>query len=496
MVLLKNDGVLPLDKNLGTIAVIGPNAADVDLLLGNYNGVPSNPVTPLQGIRRAVGSGTTVLYSRGGDLAENSPSIERVPSDVLFTEHDGRRVNGLKGEYFDNHEFEGTPVVTRIDPALDFTWWDTVPVLGIPVDSFSARWTGTLVPPVSGQYALGVRVFGGTGLYLDGENLFEYSDRHVVMTRWKYVELEAGVPHEIRVDYFDRRADAIVQLVWSPPNPRLRDEALEAARQADAVVMMMGLSPRLEGEEMPVNVPGFAGGDRLDMKLPAPQEELLREITALGKPVVLVLLNGSALAVNWAAENVPAIVEAWYPGQAAGTAIADVLFGDYNPAGRLPVTFYRSIEQLPPFSDYNMNGKTYRYFDGEPLFPFGHGLSYTTFAYSNLVLPDEVRAGDDVQVTALVTNTGSRVGEEVVQLYASILETSDPVPIREVSFTLSARSLSHIDSQNRRVVEPGTIEVSVGGKQPGFAGTADTSTSGVVSGRFRITGRVAVVGAR
>jgi beta-glucosidase len=292
--------------------------------------------------------------------------------------------------------------------------------------------------------------------------------------------------------------------MWTEPESILREEALQAAAGADAVILMLGLSPRLEGEEMSVEVPGFTGGDRLDTKLPAPQRELMEAIVATGKPVVLVLLNGSALAVNWAADNVPAILEAWYPGQAAGTAIADVLFGDYNPAGRLPVTFYRSVDQLPPFSDYDMDGRTYRYFGGEPLFPFGHGLSYTSFAYSDLELSENVQTGADVQLSVTVENTGSVPGEEVVQLYLSDLEASAPVPIRslvglqrvflrpgeqrQLSFVLTARQLSLIDALAERVVQPGMFEISVGGKQPGFAGTADAPTTGVVIDTFEVKG--------
>ncbi|MGD2218287.1 MAG: glycoside hydrolase family 3 C-terminal domain-containing protein, partial [Gemmatimonadales bacterium] len=505
IVLLKNQGgLLPLSKELGTIAVIGPNADDVDVLLGNYNGVPSHPVTPLQGIRRKVGPGATVLYARGSDVAENMPSFEVVPSEALSTEHDGLRMQGLKGEYFSNREWKGEPFAVRVDSTLDFNWWDEAPITGMPADSFSVRWTGTLVPPTSGCYSLGVRVFGGFQLFLDDSLLVQFSDRHVVLPRWADVELEAGRAYDIRVEYQTRRADAIAQLVWARPDPGLLEGALEAAQRAAAVVMVMGLSPRLEGEEMRVEVPGFAGGDRLGLGLPAPQRELMEAVVATGKPVVLVLLNGSAVAVNWAAEHVPAIVEAWYPGQAAGTAIADVLFGDYNPAGRLPVTFYKSVAQLPPFTDYDMQGRTYRYFEDEPLFPFGHGLSYTMFRYSDIELPVTVRAGEEVEVSVQVENMGARAGEEVVQLYVTDLEASASVPIRSlqgfrrvhlepgeaktVSFTLAPRQLSLIDGESYRVIEPGAFEVSVGGKQPGFSGLADAATTGVVSGRFEVVG--------
>lgn len=505
IVLLKNDGgLLPLGKKTRTIAVIGPNADDVDLLLGNYNGLPSNPVTPLAGIKRGAPRGTKVIYARGCSVAENIPSFELVPSSMLFTEQNGSRKSGLTGEYFNNNRFEGKPFITRVDPSINFNWWEDSPVRGMRVDSFSIRWKGVLVPPVDGRYALGVRAYGGGRLWIADSLFFDASDRHSVMTQSQNVTLKAGVAYAVRVEYWDRRADASVQMIWSPPSPNLREEALAAAKSADVVVMMMGLSPRLEGEEMTVEVPGFKGGDRIDLGLPRVQEELIQAVAAVGKPIVLVLLSGSAVAVNWEAEHVPAIVEAWYPGQAAGTALADVLFGAYNPAGRLPVTFYKSADQIPPFSNYNMEGKTYRYFRGEPLFPFGHGLSYTTFMYSNLRFPLSVRAGEQVAVAVDVTNSGKRDGEEVVQLYVSDLEASAPVPIRSlqgfqrvqlkagekktVSFTLTPRQISLIDVDSKRVVEPGSFELSVGGKQPGSRGTADALTTGVVSGRFQVIG--------
>jgi beta-glucosidase len=513
IVLLKNDGsLLPLRKSLKTIAVIGPNADDVDLLLGNYNGLPSNPVTPLAGIKQGAPAGTKVLYARGCPVAENILQYDVVPASMLFTQRSGARKPGMTGEYFNNNRLEGKPFITRTDPSINFNWWEDPPVRGMRVDSFSIRWKGFLIPPVDGQYGLGVRAYGGARMWLADSLLFDASDRHSVMTQSNTVTLKAGVAYAVCVEFWDRRADASVQLVWSPPSLNLREEALAAAASADVVVMMMGLSPRLEGEEMTVDVPGFKGGDRVDLGLPRVQEELIQAVTAVGKPVVLVLLSGCAVAVNWEAEHIPAIIEAWYPGQAAGTALADVLFGSYNPAGRLPVTFYKSADQIPPFSNYTMEGKTYRYFKGEPLFPFGHGLSYTTFAYSNLRLPSSVQSGESAAVSVDVKNTGSRSGEEVVQLYVAQRDASAPVPIRSlqgfrrvqlkagetrsVSFTLTPRQLSLIDSGLKRVVEPGTIEISVGGKQPGFNGTADSHTSGVLTGQFRVVGSKAQVNER
>src|SRR5262249_22916325 len=265
------------------------------------------------------------------------------------------------------------------------------------------------------------------------------------------------------------------------------------------------ISPALEGEEMTVKVEGFRGGDRTDLSLPKAQEDLLRAVQATGKPTALVLLNGSALAVNWADENLPAILDAWYPGEEGGTAIADVLFGDYNPGGRLPVTFYKSVDQLPPFEDYSMRGRTYRYFKGDPLYPFGFGLSYTRFKYENLKLSARVKAGEGVRVSVDVQNVGDRAGDEVVQLYVTNVAASVPTPIRSlagikriflkvgekqtISFALAREQMTVIDDKGKRVIEPGEFLISVGGKQPGFTGRADAKTTSVVTGQFAVTGK-------
>jgi beta-glucosidase len=278
------------------------------------------------------------------------------------------------------------------------------------------------------------------------------------------------------------------------------------AKSADAVVMVMGLSSRLEGEEMPVRIEGFAGGDRTSLDLPKVQQELMEKVVAAaaGKPVALVLLNGSALALGWADENVPAILEAWYPGQAAGTAVADVLFGNVSPAGRLPLTFYRSLDQLPPFDDYAMKGRTYRYFTGQPLYPFGHGLSYAQFAYGKLALPKKALAGAPVTLSVQVQNDGGMEADEVVQVYVTNRQASGEVPLRAlkgfqrvtlqpgekrvVRFTLDERAFSMIAPDGRRLVEPGTFTIAVGGKQPGLAGTADAATTAVLTREIELTG--------
>ncbi|HEX9187570.1 MAG TPA: glycoside hydrolase family 3 C-terminal domain-containing protein, partial [Vicinamibacteria bacterium] len=382
IVLLKNEnGTLPLKKGLGHVAVIGPSADEVEVLLGNYNGTPVAPVTILAGIRAAAGPGTKVTFARGGPLATGLPDLQVVPASALSTA-DGRP--GLSAAYY-RGPFEGAPVLTRVDAAVDFDWADRAPDASLDDDAFSVRWTGRIVAPATGRHTLGMRCATQCRLFVDGRPIAQGRSDHEPTTITGGVTLRAGESYAIRAELEHEKYDAVAQLLWETPGGRGDEvaEAVAAARAADAVVMVLGLSSRLEGEEMPVRIEGFAGGDRTSLDLPKVQQALLEAVVAAApaKPVVLVLLSGSALAVGWADRNVPAIVEAWYPGQAAGTAVADVLFGDVSPAGRLPLTFDRSLDQLPPFDDYSMAKRTYRYFDGEPLYPFGHGLSYSRFAY-------------------------------------------------------------------------------------------------------------------
>jgi beta-glucosidase len=511
IVLLKNERrTLPLSKSLKTIAVIGPNADDIDVLLGNYNGIPTAPITPLEGIRRKLGSRTHVIYARGSDLAANVPNFQTIPTTALFSSNDANRKSGLNAEYYASCDFDGKPhrprqrivsdpglkpSFTRIDPQIDFQWWEGAPRQDLNPDDFGVRWTGYVTAPVSGTYQIGAVGMNAWELSIDGKQIVAFSGVHEGAYRYAPVELKAGTLYPIRLDYHEFSNDASIKLVWSSPVVSSTADAVAAARHADAVVLVLGLSPRLEGEEMKVPVDGFAGGDRVALGIPGAQEDLMKAVAATGKPVVLVLLNGSAVAVNWASEHIPAIVEAWYhgqaggeawyPGQAGGAAIADVLFGDYNPAGRLPVTFYKSADQLPPFSDYSMKGRTYRFFMGEPLFAFGYGLSYTTFGYHNLNLPKQAAPGDEVKVSIEVENTGTVAGEEVVQLYLRrigdgpirSLEAFERVPLRAkerktVGFTLQPRQFAGV-----KIIEPGIFEITVGGKQ-----------TGVVSARIQMQG--------
>jgi beta-glucosidase len=485
IVLLKNEGeLLPLSKDVGSIAVIGPNADDLQVLLGNYNGTPASAVTPLAGIRAKVSPSTTVYYAQGCAIAEGVPPLSVIPHAHLRPVDADAGQYGLTAVYYEGAEFTGEPALTSVDPVVDFHWKGLSPLSGRLGDLFAVRWTGTLVPPVSGTYKLGANSYNEFRLYLDGELIVEYNTVHHPVVKTGDVELESGRLYEIQLDVVSRGGlDPQAQLLWSVPGTDYVTPAIEAAEKADITVLVMGLTPNLEGEEMPIHVPGFVGGDRTDISLPQPQQDLLKRVQALGKPLVLVLLNGGAIAVNWAAEHVPAILEAWYPGQSGGEAIADVLFGDHNPGGRLPVTFYRSVDDLPPFDDYRMEGHTYRYFRGEPLFPFGHGLSFTSFAYSNLQLSaTEIEPDGMLTVSVDVKNTGKRAGGEVVQMYVTDVAASVPVPIRQllgferlhlpagasatVSFALHARQLVIIDDSGQPIVEPGEFQIAVGGRQP------------------------------
>jgi beta-glucosidase len=507
IVLLKNDGVLPLSREAKTIAVIGPTADDVMTLLGNYYGTPANPVTLLAGVREAVGSRAKVIHARGTDLVpgRNDPRAASAIDSAYLRPSAESSERGLKGEYFRGKEFAGSPVLTRVDRRIDFRWdrgaptdelvarGELAPNLGLDTDEYSARWTGQIVPPVTGRYELTVTGDDGFRLALDGKTLVdEWTTTSRARARKAVVDLVAGKPYDVRLEYFESIRDAEVRLGWTMPGGSDPfEEALAAARAADVVIFAGGLTGDVEGEEMEVSYPGFAGGDRTDIQLPATQDKLLRAVHAVGKPVVLVLNTGSAIAVEWAQQNVPAIVLAWYPGQRGGNAVADVLFGETNPAGRLPVTFYRSIEQLPPFDDYNMKNRTYRYFEGQPLYPFGHGLSYTRFEYSDLRL-DRTEATKEqvVEVSVNVRNAGQRAGDEVVQLYVTAVQPKVPMPLKElrgfdrvslaageqkrVTFRVKpADAVARYDEAGKQfVVDPGEYEIRVGASSSDIRATS------------------------
>jgi beta-glucosidase len=513
IVLLKNEGgTLPLKKALGTIAVIGPNADEAEVPVGNYNGTPVAPVTVLAGIRAAASPATKVAFARGGPLAAGLPDLQVVPGRALWTSARADRKAGLTGAYYRGH-FDGAPVLTRVDATIDFDWAEKAPAPSLDDDSFSVRWTGTITAPLTGRYTLGMGCTTQCRILVEDKPIAQGRNDHEPGLVTGGVTLRSGRAYPIRLELEHEKYDAVAKLLWEVPGGRGDEiaEAVTAAQAADAVVLVMGLSSRLEGEEMPLRIEGFAGGDRTSLDLPGVQQALMEKVVAAakGKPLVLVLLNGSALSIGWADANVPAIVEAWYPGQAAGTAVADVLFGDVSPAGRLPLTFYRSIDQLPPFDDYAMKGRTYRYFTGEPLYPFGHGLSYSRFAYARLAVPAKAAVGAPVAVAVEVQNAGAVPAEEVVQLYVTDAEASGPVPLRAlkgfqrvslkpgekrvVRFTLDDRALSLVGKDGQRIVEPGGFTIAVGGKQPGLRGSADAATTMVLTADLELTGTAKAV---
>jgi beta-glucosidase len=495
MVLLKNAGnLLPIKGEPRTIAVVGPNADSFDALVGNYYGTPSKPVTVLDGIRARYPN-AKVVHVQGTGLigAAEVP----VPDDMLCVDATCA-TKGLKVEFFKGANLEGAAVSTETVPNAQFEWRGD--------RETSARWTGTLTAPESGEYGFrfasenGYRVYVGDKLVVDEWGV---GDAPSILSGT--IRLEMGQRYPIRVEGFQRGARSSQQLVWSVPSADA-DHAVEAAKAADLVIFVGGLSARIEGEEMKVKAPGFAGGDRTSLDLPAPQQALLERLSSTGKLLVLVLMNGSALGVNWADKNVPAIVEAWYPGGEGGHAVAGLLAGDFSPAGRLPVTFYKSVDQLPAFGDYAMKGRTYRYFTGEALYPFGYGLSYTRFAYAKPKL-SAARVGADgkLVVSVAVSNVGARDGDEVVQLYVTHPGTANaPVralarferihlkkgETRQVNFTLDARALSVVDSNGIRKLEPGPVKLWIGGGQPGtrpgLPVTAGVAADVTIAGRMAL----------
>ena len=497
IVLLKNvHATLPLHPGV-KLAVVGPDADSVETLEANYHGTARDPVTPLEGLRQRFGA-DHVTYAQGSPVAAGVPIP--IPETALRT--DGRP--GLKGEYFDNADFDGRPRITRVDRTIDFDWDHVAPARVLDPNHYAVRWTGELIPPGAGDYTLVVHVdrcFDCRGhdpvrLYLDGKEIIDNLGNGRLMR--VAVHFADTSPHAIKLEMVHSGRDQGIRLQWLAPAEAQLAKAEAAAQQADVVVAFVGLSPDVEGEESPLDVAGFDHGDRTDIALPAMQHALLERVAATGKPLVVVLMSGGAGAMDWAQQHADAILDAWYPGESGGTAIAQVLAGDDGPGGRLPVTFYRSTRDLPPYVSYEMKDRTYRYFTGTPLYPFGYGLSYTTFAYADSSLSTmSLKAGATLKVSANVRNTGTRAGDEVVEVY---LDAPPDVPMaprhalvgfervhlkpgesRRVEFELSPRALSTVDAAGNRAVIAGHYRVFIGGGQPGYAVGE--------SAAFTITGR-------
>ncbi|MFP1133216.1 glycoside hydrolase family 3 C-terminal domain-containing protein [Asticcacaulis sp. W401b] len=476
LVLLKNDGLLPLKGDPRRIAVIGPNANSVEALVGNYNGTPSKPVTIYAGLKSRFPNAEVTFVEGTGWVG---PPLENIP-DSAFCVDAACTLPGLKAEEFSTLNFDGTPASTSDVKNAQYRWgWPTRQAREGVV-----RWSGYLKPTETGGYRFRYTGDAGYRVFIDDKLVADVWDI-AWPTSDTTVPLEAGKAYKIRIEAAQKGERGDHRIQWSQPSAN-DIKALEAAKAADLVVFAAGLTSRFEGEEMKVMAPGFAGGDRTSLDLPAPQQKLLENLHALGKPVVLVLINGSAMSINWADKNLPAIIEAWYPGGEGGRAVANLIAGDFSPAGRLPVTFYRTADDLPPFKDYSMDGRTYRYFKGEVLYPFGHGLSYTNFSYSRAKASrNSVTAGDSLDVSVEVKNIGGREGDEVVQLYVSRPGATAPVralkafkrislkagEMQRVTFKLDPAALSVVNTDGQRVADAGLATIWVGGGQPTGSGS-------------------------
>ncbi|MGA7930129.1 MAG: glycoside hydrolase family 3 C-terminal domain-containing protein, partial [Candidatus Sulfotelmatobacter sp.] len=478
MVLLKNDGVLPLGANARNLLVVGPLAESVEVLYGNYAGTASHAVTVLEGIHKQFAA-SKISYVPGTDFLRQ-PSA--VPLSALTTPN-GKP--GLKAEYFSG-DFSGAPQVTREDPRVDLRlapmFYADSEVVPLPtgMKEVSVRWTGFLTPDKTGSYKVGL-IGSMDRMWFDDKLVVDDANLHDPNTQIVALQLIKGHRYPVKIEFL--QGGFGTELVWMPVSADPLVEAVSAAHKADVIVAVAGITSKLEGEETNINLPGFRGGDRTSLNLPEEEQALLGALKASGKPLVIVLMNGSALAVNWANDHANAILEAWYAGEEGGTAVAQTLAGVNNPAGRLPVTFYKGVEQLPNFEDYSMTNRTYRYFTGEPLYPFGYGLSYSKFEYSGLKLSNsELPAGNPLQLEIDVKNVSQRAGDEVVELYLTFPKTPG-VPLRalrgfirvhldggeqrHVKLTLRPRDLSYVNEAGDRLIGAGDYLITVGGGQPG-----------------------------
>lgn len=500
MVLLKNDGTLPLKSTVRTIAVVGPLADQTRVLLGNYTGIPTHTVSILEGLKAAFPN-AKINYIPGIQFLGKQG--DPVPNSALTTP-DG--TPGLAAEYFPWQGVDLTlggalpkPFASRTDSNVNLST-SNLPSEAAGKQQIGARWTGFLTAPDSSDYLIGIRANGFGQVFVNGKQVtrvFEFGQGTQVGLG--HVHLEKGQKAALSVMYGATGGQPQAQLIWAKVNNAPSPEAVAAAKNADVVIAVVGLTSELEGEEMPVSEPGFLGGDRTSIDLPEPEEALVEAVAGAGKPLVVVLTNGSALSVNWINGNANAVLEAWYPGEEGGNAVADTMSGKNNPAGRLPVTFYKDVSQLPNFEDYSMTDRTYRYFKGKPLYPFGYGLSYTTFSFSDLALQNStVNAGEPVDADVTVTNTGKIAGDEVVQLYLKFPPVAgapnialrgferihlDPGQSRKVHFDLKGRDLGMVTDLGHPIIAGGDYTVSIGGGQP------DTGAPGVV-GHFHVNGQI------
>jgi beta-glucosidase len=522
IVLLKNDGTLPLAKTPANIAVVGPEADLIFGLEGNYNGVPYKPVEPVDGIV-AQFSGSTIHYAQGSTLAEGS----KVPVPRTAFNNGA----GLTTEYFGTPDWTGKPVAVTKEHDIQAEWGDSLPVPELHTHNYSVRWSGKIAAPAAGHYAFSIEPGDAFPyspkdsfrLTLDGKVIAEGELRKKIdisaMGNFKSGPgasptappiMNGGAPAEVSFDFADTnphdfrleyshsgdQAGGGIYFKWEAPAQALLDEAVAAAKQSDVVIAFVGLDAQLEGEEMNVKIDGFAGGDRTMINLPASQVALLDAVAATGKPVVVVIQSGSAIALPWAETHGAAVLEAWYPGVEGGTAIARTLAGLNNPAGRLPVTFYKGVDDLPAFTDYSLKGRTYRYYAGKPQWGFGYGLSYSNFTYSPVTLSSsKLQAGESLTATVSVTNASKLAGDEVVEAYLKTPQANGPIhslaafervhlhagETREVILHFDPRALSSVDEKGERSVLPGKYQLTLASSQPAEA-KAKSEASFTVTG--------------
>ena len=497
MVLLKNDGTLPLKLGIKKIAVVGPLADETRVLLGNYAGIPTHSVSVLDGLK-AEFPNATITYVPGTQFLRNDGNP--VP-DSMLTTPDGRP--GLKAEY--SESTGGRPGAGTSSPVLASRTERNINLSDVKLPAevagkktIGVHWTGFLTSSESGDYLIGIRGSGFGRLSIYGKQVATLGRTNGIEASVGRVHLEKGQKAELSLNYGSMSGAPHAQLIWTKVNDAPSPEAITTAKNADIVIAVLGITSRLEGEEMPVTLPGFLGGDRTSIDLPEPEEALVEAVSATGKPLIVVLTNGSALGVNWINEHANAILEAWYPGEEGGAAVAETLSGKNNPAGRLPVTFYKDVSQLPHFEDYEMANRTYRYFKGKPLYPFGYGLSYTTFRYSDLSVPDHLSAGLPVEADVTVTNSGARAGDEAIQVYLKFPAVKgaplialrgfqrihlEPGASQKVHFELKDRDLAMVTEDGNPIIAQGEYMISVGGGQP------DTGAPGV-SGKFHVDDQV------
>ena len=503
MVLLKNDGLLPLKPEIKKIAVVGPLADQTRPLIGNYAGQPTHIVSILDGLH-AEFPNTTITFVPGTQFLRTDGSP--VPDSVLTTP-DGKP--GLKAEYNEGMPrgqlapgANTKPIVSRTEANVKLTD-SNLPAEIAGKKTFGVQWSGFLTPTETGDFLLGIRCQGFGRLTVNGKQVataFGGGTRGLAAGVGR-VHLEKGHKVGLEISYGTRNSAPHAELIWAKAINGVPSEAIAAAKNADAIIAVVGITSQLEGEEMPVNEPGFLGGDRTSIDLPQPEEELVEGIAATGKPLAVVLMNGSALAVNWINEHANAVLEAWYPGEEGGAAVAETLSGKNNPAGRLPLTFYTGVDQLPNFEDYGMANRTYRYFAGKPLYPFGYGLSYTKFSYGDLSLTEQsVAAGKPLGADVTVTNTGKVAGDEVVQLYLDFpaIKGAPRVALRgfqrihfdagasqKVHFELKPRDLGMVTEEGNPIIAQGDYTLSIGGGQP------DTGAPGATA-HFHVDGQYAL----